>query len=195
MNRPRIALGIRAQLLLVLTVFLALPWLGYGTCANWSAFCATRRSRRWPAPRRRSPRRCTTGRGCSSRAAGATGIAAARTRERRAARRHPARLPRAASPEIAQIIHGLSRTTARIWVVDREQHVLARAGSLRRAAAARRRRSRAGVPRAARAVARARRLHPLYARVLQQPTEDFRDERPGARSPRDATSPARSPAS
>ena len=29
MNRPRIALGIRAQLLLVLTVFLALPWLGY----------------------------------------------------------------------------------------------------------------------------------------------------------------------
>ncbi len=29
MRRPRIALGIRAQLLLVLTVFLALPWLGY----------------------------------------------------------------------------------------------------------------------------------------------------------------------
>ena len=26
---PRIALSIRAQLLLVLTVFLALPWLGY----------------------------------------------------------------------------------------------------------------------------------------------------------------------
>src|SRR5271169_2799560 len=29
MKRPRIALGIRAQLLLVLTVFLAIPWLGY----------------------------------------------------------------------------------------------------------------------------------------------------------------------
>ena len=29
MIRPRIALGIRAQLLLVLTVFLAIPWLGY----------------------------------------------------------------------------------------------------------------------------------------------------------------------
>ena len=29
MNGPRIALGIRAQLLLVLTVFLAIPWLGY----------------------------------------------------------------------------------------------------------------------------------------------------------------------
>ena len=28
MKRPRIALSIRAQLLLVLTVFLALPWLG-----------------------------------------------------------------------------------------------------------------------------------------------------------------------
>ena len=29
MKRPRIALSIRAQLLLVLTVFLAIPWLGY----------------------------------------------------------------------------------------------------------------------------------------------------------------------
>src|SRR5450755_167473 len=29
MSRVRIALGIRAQLLLVLTVFLAIPWLGY----------------------------------------------------------------------------------------------------------------------------------------------------------------------
>ena len=29
MKRARIALGIRAQLLLVLTVFLAIPWLGY----------------------------------------------------------------------------------------------------------------------------------------------------------------------
>ena len=29
MSRFRVALGIRAQLLLVLTVFLAIPWLGY----------------------------------------------------------------------------------------------------------------------------------------------------------------------
>src|ERR1700676_1029691 len=29
MSRVRVALGIRAQLLLVLTVFLAIPWLGY----------------------------------------------------------------------------------------------------------------------------------------------------------------------
>src|SRR5207237_1743524 len=29
MSKVRIALGIRAQLLLVMTVFLALPWLGY----------------------------------------------------------------------------------------------------------------------------------------------------------------------
>src|SRR6202158_6465901 len=29
MSKVRIALGIRAQLLLVLTVFLAIPWLGY----------------------------------------------------------------------------------------------------------------------------------------------------------------------
>src|ERR1700674_5999723 len=29
MSKVRVALGIRAQLLLVLTVFLAIPWLGY----------------------------------------------------------------------------------------------------------------------------------------------------------------------
>src|SRR4030095_1136853 len=33
--------------------------------------------------------------------------------------------------EIGQILHGLSRTTARIWVIDRDLNVLARAGSLR----------------------------------------------------------------
>ena len=42
-----------------------------------------------------------------------------------------ASLPPSASPEIAQILEGLSRTTARIWVIDRDGTVLARAGSLK----------------------------------------------------------------
>ena len=43
----------------------------------------------------------------------------------------PIALPPSASPEIAQIIDGLSRTTARIWVIDRGGAVLARAGTLK----------------------------------------------------------------
>ena len=52
----------------------------------------------------------------------------------------PIASPPSASPEIAQIIDGLSRTTARIWVIDRDGTVLARAGTLktpRRSAAGR----------------------------------------------------------
>jgi two-component system sensor histidine kinase ChvG len=87
----------------------------------------------------------------------------------------------AASPEIEQIIRGLSRTTARIWVVDREQDVLARAGSLKRVDASAADAAGAEKP----LVARIGRwletevLQPVYARVLQQPTEDFSDERSG----------------
>src|SRR4029077_16733823 len=86
-----------------------------------------------------------------------------------------------ASPEIEQIIHGLSRTTARIWVVDREQNVLARAGSLKRADASLADTSAAQGSPLARGGQWLEReiLQPIYALVLQQPTEDFSDERSG----------------
>ena len=37
MVRPPFRLGIRAKLLLVLTVFLAIPWLGYATWHGYRA--------------------------------------------------------------------------------------------------------------------------------------------------------------
>src|SRR5260221_4989371 len=129
MKLPRIALSIRAQLLLVLTVFLALPWLGVEyvrerdrvlrdaqdrTLAGTAQAVATAlhdRPRLFAVPpdpiasfaRERGIERATAG----------------------------GSLPPSASPEIAQIIEGLSRTTARIWVVDRNGTVLARAGTLK----------------------------------------------------------------
>src|SRR5207248_1567917 len=125
----RIALGIRAQLLLVLTVFLALPWLGYeyvrelerflreaqeSTLAGTAQAVATALHDR--------PRLFSTP---------ADPIASfAHDRAQEGGGESP--LPPSASPEIAQIVQGLSRTTARIWVIDRDGVVLARAGSLKR---------------------------------------------------------------
>ena len=103
------------------------------TCASWSACCATRRSARSPAPRRRWRPRCTTGRGCSRLPPDPI---ASFARERADDRAHAGgSLPPSASPEIAQIIEGLSRTTARIWV-DRPRRHRARARRLAQAAAA-----------------------------------------------------------
>jgi two-component system sensor histidine kinase ChvG len=167
MKKPRIALSIRAQLLLVLTVFLALPWLGVEyvrelervlrdaqerTLAGTAQAVATAlhdRPRLFASPpdpiasfaRERADDRTRTG----------------------------ASLPPSASPEIAQIIEGLSRTTARIWVVDRDGIVLARAGTLKPVAAKDplepflTRASRATVGR-------------LYSLVLEQPSDDFADD-------------------
>jgi len=179
MNRPRIALGIRAQLLLVLTVFLAIPWLGYEYVRELERFLRDAQER--------------------TLAGTAQAVATAlhdrpRLFETRAAQLESLRSGRAgdesptspgapapASPEIEQIIHGLSRTTARIWVVDREQNVLARAGSLRRADASLADTSAAQGSPLARGGQWVEReiLQPIYARVLQQPTEDFSDERSG----------------
>lgn len=178
MTRPRIALGIRAQLLLVLTVFLAIPWLGYEyvrelerflrdaqeqTLAGTAQAVATAlhdRPRLFEAP-----------------AATLQSLSSGRAGNEDAASPGAASVP--ASPEIEQIIRGLSRTTARIWVVDRDQNVLARAGSLKHAEA----------PPGDEPVAQGSIfaglgrwlerdvLQPLYARVLPQPTDDFSDER------------------
>src|SRR6185436_10757560 len=118
---PRIALSIRVQLLLVLTVFLALPWLGVEyvrelegvlrdaqerTLAGTAQAVATAlhdRPRLFaspPDPIASFARDRANGQG-QGQGNGAT-------------------LPPSASPEIAQIVEGLSRTTARIWVVDRD---------------------------------------------------------------------------
>ena len=179
-RRLRVALGIRAQLLLVLTVFVTLPWLGFEyvkelerflrdaqerTLAGTAQAIATALHDRVPLfESGASPMGTLTAeRGTDDAASGGASVAAID------------------SPEIAQILRGLSRTTARIWVVDRDQHVLARAGSLKQ-------------PRAVAEPAAAGSylsrfgawvehdvLQPLYGRILRQPTEDFSDE-PAARA-------------
>jgi len=156
-KRRRLALGIRAQLLLVLCVFLVLPWLGYEYVSEIERFL------------RDAQERTLAG------TAQAVAIAlherprlfaqpadpiASFARERAEETPGDTRLPPPASPEIEQIVLGLSRTTARIWVIDRDLVVLARAGSLQRPE-----------PEPAGSI-----LHPLYARLLTQPTEEFTDE-------------------
>jgi dedicated sortase system histidine kinase len=187
MSKVRIALGIRAQLLLVLTVFLAIPWLGYEyvrelerflrdaqekTLAGTAQAVATAlhdRPRLFDAPA--APRESlVVERSQEATAADFTASTSA-----------PPVVPAGGSggsAEIAQIVQGLSRTTARIFVIDRELNVLARAGSLKRPS----------LPDAQAADSSAARvwqwleretLHPLYALVLKQPSEDFGEEQAG----------------
>ncbi|HEY8623715.1 MAG TPA: hypothetical protein VIM74_07590, partial [Casimicrobiaceae bacterium] len=128
MSRIRIALGIRAQLLLVLTVFLAIPWLGYEyvrelerflrdaqekTLAGTAQAVATAlhdRPRLFDAPG--APRESLTVE--RSQEAPVPDSAAASSPPRVAASAGASGGP----AEIAQIVQGLSRTTARIWVID-----------------------------------------------------------------------------
>jgi dedicated sortase system histidine kinase len=77
------------------------------------------------------------------------------------------------SSEIELILKGLGRTTSRIWVVDRQNKVLALAGSLKdeSAEAAKTQPSRGLWKQAENIV-----LKPLYAQILRQPSEDFEDD-------------------
>ena len=187
MSKVRIALGIRAQLLLVLTVFLAIPWLGYEyvrelerflrdaqekTLAGTAQAVATAlhdRPRLFDAPA--APRESlVVERSQEATVADPTAATSA----------PPADSAGGAggSAEIAQIVQGLSRTTARIFVIDRELNVLARAGSLKRPSLPD---AQAGASDAARVWQWLERetLHPLYALVLKQPSEDFGEEQAG----------------
>lgn len=193
MSRVRVALGIRAQLLLVLTVFLAIPWLGYEyvrelerflrdaqekTLAGTAQAVATAlhdRPRLFDTPA--APRESLV----VERSQEATvADAAAVTSAPRVA---PAAATEAiggsgGSAEIAQIVQGLSRTTARIFVIDRELNVLARAGSLKRPSLPDMQTPESAVARVWQWLERET-LHPLYAIVLKQPSEDFGEEQAG----------------
>ena len=180
--RSRFALGIRAQLLLVLTVFLVIPFLGWSyvrelervlrdaqerTLAGTAQAVATAlhdRARLFdltPVPLES----LATERGSDD------GAAATAT-ERRAVP-HPG-----AVAEIAQILQGMSRTTARIWVVDRDLDVLARTGSLHPPPPPSEP-APDGVEGLWRRIERSV-LHPFYALVLAQPTEDFAEDSAGS---------------
>jgi dedicated sortase system histidine kinase len=158
-------LGIRAQLLLVLTVFLALPWLGVeyarelerllrdaqdrtlsGT-AQAVAIALHDRPRLFDAP---------------VRLVGPKGGAPQDLVDAAAARPVLSAGAAAAAPELEQILQGLTRTTARIRVVDRDLGVLAHAGSLKRAADD--------------VLPSRSLLDPVYALFLPRPNEDFVDD-------------------
>ena len=175
----RIALGIRAQLLLVLTVFLALPWLGYEYVRELERFLREAQERTLAGTAQAvatalhdRPRLFATP---------ADPIASfAQDRAQETSGEGP--LPPSASPEIAQIVQGLSRTTARIWVIDRNGVVLARAGTLKRPTGEDDNLDRRWPGRFASAVQAF--THPLYERILKQPTEEFEDDAIAQGSPR-----------
>ena len=190
MSKVRIALGIRAQLLLVLTVFLAIPWLGYEyvrelerflrdaqekTLAGTAQAVATAlhdRPRLFDAPA--APRESlVVERSQEAMAADSTAAASAP-----AAASDGGSGGTGGSAEIAQIVQGLSRTTARIFVIDRELNVLARAGSLKRPSLPDAQAAASGAARVWQWLERET-LHPLYAVVLRQPSEDFGEEQAG----------------
>ena len=186
MSKVRVALGIRAQLLLVLSVFLLIPWLGYEyvrelerflrdaqerTLAGTAQAVATAlhdRPRLFDVPS--SPRETlAVERAQDTTTGGAAGTVAPRMDV-------PADGSGGGGPaEIAQIVQGLSRTTARIFVIDRELNVLARAGSLKRAPLPDEQAADSGVARTWQWLERET-LHPLYALVLKQPSEDFGED-------------------
>ena len=180
MMRPfRVALGIRAQLLLVLTVFLAIPWLGYEYVRELERFLRDAQERTLAGTAQAvatalhdRPRLFEVKPAAGESLTIERGGAPAPTVTPVATSSRGAPL----SPEIEQIIQGLSRTTARIWVVDRELNVLARAGSLKGTPTMDA--SDAALPRVWRWLDREL-LHPVYALVLKQPTDDFSEELAG----------------
>ena len=178
-RRLRVALGIRAQLLLVLTVFLTVPWLGFEYVKELERFLRDAQERTLAGTAQ------AVATALHDRVplfeAGAAASMGTLTAERGTddAARAGASVDAADSPEIAQILRGLSRTTARIWVVDREQHVLARAGSLKHPRAAAEPLSDGSYLSRIAAWVDRDVLQPMYGRILRQPTEDFSDEPAG----------------
>lgn len=75
------------------------------------------------------------------------------------------------SPEIQQMVQGLARSTSRIRVLDKNQRVIAETGSLKRAQQAV-----TAVPATVWERVKAHTLTPLYAHLLTQINEDFKDD-------------------
>jgi dedicated sortase system histidine kinase len=182
MKRAPTALGIRTKLLLTLSVFLAIPWLGYQYVNELERFLREAQERTLAgtaqavATALHDRPRLFESRGQAL----APGGREPDDMVDAAAARGAAQGGSAPSPELEEILRGLTRTTARISVVDRDLDVLARAGTLKRPAAPE--------PPAAGPVASVRRLEhalmrPIYARLLDQPTEEFAEETVGRTFP------------
>lgn len=172
------SLGIRAQLVLVLTVLLALPWLGWQYLNEIEHFLRDAQDRSLIA----TAQAVATALNDRQRLFDMPPDPIASFADERSADEGGAALPPSASPEIEQIIRGLSRVDARIWVVGRDFTVLAHSGSLRRNPPAEEPPATA-LGAAWRAIERAT-LEPLYHLILEQPNENFRDEAAARGPPR-----------
>ena len=170
----RVGLSIRAQLLLVLTVFLALPWLGYEYVRELERVLRDAQERTLAG----TAQAVATALHDRPRLfANPPDPIASFARERvNEHANNGVTLPPSGSPEIAQIVEGLSRTTARIWVIDRDGVVLARAGSLSQPLTA--------PPESWTARLSQATIGRLYALFLGQPYEDFDDDAATQGAPR-----------
>ena len=117
----RVALGIRARLLLVLTVFLALPWLGYQYVRELERFLRDAQERALAS----TAQAVSIALNDRPRLFADAADPIASFAQERADEEPRDGLPPSASPEIARIVQGLSRTTARVWVIDRAGVVVA----------------------------------------------------------------------
>jgi len=178
----RVAVGIRTKLLAASSVFLLIPWLGFEYVSELERFLrdqqllklagtaeavATALHER-PRLFERPGADLAAVREARDELAGASGLPDT----------PPAPLPSTqparpgSSAEIEQILAGLTRTTARIWVVDRNLRVLAVAGTLRRIPREPDDSEASGIG----PFVERRLLGPVYRLILTQPREDFADE-------------------
>jgi two-component system, OmpR family, sensor histidine kinase ChvG len=168
--------GLRAKVLMVALVLLAIPWVGYDYVKEMERLLRAGQEQNLVATARaiatalhdrpqllqlRAPR------------PGAEGADNPATSNEGGAQRVVTGT-RAASEEIGQIIKGLGRAESRIWAVDRNLNLLAIAGSLKQEAAL----ARAADPEPGALAALTRLLRPLSARLLQRPSADFDDALP-----------------
>jgi two-component system, OmpR family, sensor histidine kinase ChvG len=168
--------GLRAKVLLVALVLLAIPWVGYDYVKEMERLLRAGQEQNLVATARaiatalhdrpqllqlRAPRPgaentdnpATSNEGGMQRVVTGT---------------------RAASEEIQQIIKGLGRAESRIWAVDSNLNLLAIAGSLKQESVG----ARAAEPEPGALAALTRLLRPLSARLLRRPSADFDDALP-----------------
>jgi two-component system, OmpR family, sensor histidine kinase ChvG len=179
--KPRIALGLRAQLALVALALLALPWAGVSFVNEMERTLLAGQERALLA----------TARAVATALHGRPRLLAAAPERDDAMRREaelelqslaasegalpPAPVPLAretelaaskAQAEIAAILRGVQRTESRLWVVNRRYQVLALEGSLRR-------------PSATQASGRLRAAWQRFAGwLIERPSEDFAESVP-----------------
>jgi two-component system, OmpR family, sensor histidine kinase ChvG len=177
----RFAVGIRTKLLAASSVFLLIPWLGFEYVSELERFLRDQQLQKLAGTAeavatalherpRLFERPGADLAALQDREITDAGAAALPNATRRLG--HPARP--GSSAEIEQILAGLTRTTARIWVVDRNLRVLAVAGTLRRIPPDPdvTDSSLGGVG----TFVERRLLGPIYRMVLTQPREDFADD-------------------